>query len=399
MTLVSVKVSDVSLQVPVFVQGERDGRGWLSTLLSAALDPPRRRFRMLLSDISFEAREGDRIAILGRNGAGKSTLLRVLNGVFLPTAGKVQVEGSCQALLNISLGFNNDATLKENIFLRGSAMGMPTSGLGELQAPILEFAGLAHKANHRFKTLSAGQRMRLGFAISTAFQHDIMLLDEWIGTGDSEFIAKAKERMADRVGGSKIVIVASHSIGLLKDVCNKGLVLEGGRLVYFGDVASAVREYHKIMLSPPPDETVYRAPVTSLVVPAGAEQVTFGCLETLELRDEELHLSGWAVTSGSTMPTWLAVDALGERRTTDKFERRNRPDVMRHFDLRDGTVGFRMVIPVPGLRALSDLGSGFGVYGGNSEEQMAGPFHMGDATLRLLPVDPLLSRQDSEAVG
>lgn len=381
---IGVKVSDVSLQVPVFVQGDRKGHGWLSTLLNAALDPPKRRFRMLLSGISFEANEGDRIAVLGRNGAGKSTLLRVVNGVFLPTQGQVERQGSCQALLNIALGFNNDATLKENIFLRGTAIGMPTSVLGGLQEQILEFAGLQQKANHRFKTLSAGQRMRLGFAISTAVQHDIMLLDEWIGTGDAEFIAKAKERMVDRVDGSKVVILASHNLGLLKDVCNKALVLEGGCLVYFGDMATATREYHKIMLSPPPVEDVYRTPVPNQVVDDAPAEITFGCVETLELRDEELIISGWAVSSGSEMPTLLAIDALGQRRATDTFERRNRPDVMRHYDLPHATLGFRMTTAVPGLHSLSQLGGSFGVFGGNSRDQLAGPFHMGDATLRLV---------------
>lgn len=381
---IGVKVEDVSLQVPVFVQGNRQRNSWLSTLLSAALDPPKRRYRMLLSGISFDASEGDRIAVLGRNGAGKSTLLRVVNGVFLPTQGRIELQGSCQSLLNIALGFNNDATLKENIFLRGTAMGIPAAILGGLQEQILEFAGLHQKANHRFKTLSAGQRMRLGFSIATAVQHDIMLLDEWIGTGDAEFITKAKERMVDRVDGSKVVIFASHSLGLLKDVCNKGLVIEGGSVVYFGDVPTAIREYHKVMLLPPPLEEVYRKPVPNQIVEAEAEEVTFGCVETLELSDEQLLVTGWAVSAGGKMPELLAVEALGERRTTDTFERRIRPDVMRHYTLPHATVGFRMTMPVAGLHSLSQLGSEFAVYGGNSPEQLAGPFHMGDATLRLI---------------
>ena len=215
----------------MYVQPERAVRGWSGLLLGAAFDAPRRRFARILSDISFEANEGDRIAILGRNGAGKSTLLRVLNGVYTPTAGNVHVSGSCQALLNISLGFNGEATVRENIFLRGTAMEIPAARLREHMDAILDFAGLRHKSTHRLRTLSSGQRVRLGFAISTAFQHDIMLMDEWLGAGDSSFVEKASDRMADRVGGSKIVMLASHSVGLLRDICNKGLLLEAGRLV------------------------------------------------------------------------------------------------------------------------------------------------------------------------
>ena len=115
-------------------------------------------------------------------------------------------------------------------------MGLDSRFLaGEVQ-PILEFAGLQEKANHRLHTLSSGQRLRLGFAISTSVQHDIMLMDEWVGAGDAEFMARAKERMRSRVGGARILVLASHSIGLLRNICNKGIVLEKGRLVHQGDI-------------------------------------------------------------------------------------------------------------------------------------------------------------------
>lgn len=241
-----IKAHEVSLDVPLFLQGERSSKTWFSTLVRAAFDPPKREFRTLLSNISLSLVEGDRLALLGRNGAGKSTLLRVLNGVFQPSRGRVELIGSCQALLNTSLGFNNEATVKENIFLRATAMGLNSSMLGNLVEPVLEFAGLEEKANHRLKTLSAGQRMRLGFSISTEVQHDIMLLDEWIGTGDAQFLTKAKDRMQSRLHGSQIVVLASHNFGLLKDVCNKGAVLEKGELVYSGDLASALAEYERL---------------------------------------------------------------------------------------------------------------------------------------------------------
>lgn len=208
-----IKLDRVKLTVPLYVQRERRARNWRAMLLGAALDPPKRVDVELLSDIDFEANEGDRIAVLGRNGAGKSTLLRVINGVYQPTAGRVSVNGSCQALLNMSLGFNAEATVRENIFLRGTAMRLKASSLRDHVEPILHFAGLQEKSSHRLRTLSAGQKMRLGFAISTSVQHDIMLMDEWVGAGDSDFMAKAKARMQSRVGGSKIVILASHSVG------------------------------------------------------------------------------------------------------------------------------------------------------------------------------------------
>ncbi|GGA66710.1 polysaccharide/polyol phosphate ABC transporter ATP-binding protein [Arenimonas soli] len=237
----------ITLDLPLFLQEDRGGRSWLSSLFSAAFDPPRREFRRVLDDISFEANEGDRIGIVGRNGAGKSTLLRVLTGAYCPTSGWMDEVGSKQALLNISLGFNGEATVRENIYLRGMAMGLRTAQLNDLVEPVLDFAELADKSNHRLRTLSSGQRMRLGFAIATAVQHDIMVMDEWIGAGDAGFIQKARDRMRSRVNGAKIVILASHNFGLMKDVCNKGLLLDQGRLVQAGPIKETLKAYEDLL--------------------------------------------------------------------------------------------------------------------------------------------------------
>src|SRR5688500_13036202 len=118
-----IRARGLSLDVPIFLQREREGSSWASMLLGAAFDPPTRSVTRLLDGIDLDLREGDRLAILGRNGAGKSTLLRVLNRVYLPTSGSLEIQGSCQALLNMSLGFSGEATVRENIFLRGIAMG------------------------------------------------------------------------------------------------------------------------------------------------------------------------------------------------------------------------------------------------------------------------------------
>lgn len=219
-----------------------------SVLLRAAFSPPKRELRRVLDHISFEARPGDRIGIVGRNGAGKSTLLRVLIGAYQPTQGEVEARGSRQALLNIALGFAPDATLAENIVLRGIAMGLrPSQVTGALIDDILEFAELTEKAGHRLKTLSSGQRMRLGFALATAVQHEILIMDEWIGTGDAGFIEKATRRLTSRVDNAKIVVLASHSAQLLRRVCNRALLVEGGRLVGDGDVEVILQQYWELL--------------------------------------------------------------------------------------------------------------------------------------------------------
>jgi lipopolysaccharide transport system ATP-binding protein len=364
-TRVSIRLDRLALEVPIYLQRERESRSWLGVMLGAAFDPPRRELRTLLRDIAFEAKEGDRIALLGLNGAGKSTLLRVLNGVYAPSSGNIEVCGSRQALLNISLGFNNEATVRENIFLRGNAMGMKSALIRELIEPILEFAGLQEKASHRLRTLSSGQRMRLGFAISTAVQHDIMLMDEWVGAGDAEFMAKAKERMQSRVAGSKIVVLASHSLGLLSDVCNRGLVLDGGRLVFDGPIDAGLKAYHDVVVR-----------VQAEKGGAAEHLQTTGTVESVALEAGVLMIKGWALQGFIAMPPILAIDIGQDRHLIENFARCPRPDVQRHFGLHDPICGFEASLRVPGLESLAQLGGLPAVYGGAQVSRLDGPLRI-----------------------
>lgn len=364
-----IKLDRVKLTVPLYVQRERRARNWRAMLLGAALDPPKRVDVELLSDIDFEANEGDRIAVLGRNGAGKSTLLRVINGVYQPTAGRVSVNGSCQALLNMSLGFNAEATVRENIFLRGTAMRLKASSLRDHVEPILHFAGLQEKSSHRLRTLSAGQKMRLGFAISTSVQHDIMLMDEWVGAGDSDFMAKAKARMQSRVGGSKIVILASHSVGLLRDICNKGIVLEQGRIIHAGDIASSLQRYHALMAS-------IRGQDDNAIE---TDQHVYGCAETILLDEDIIRIRGWMTSADGGAPQGLALEIGDIRYSAKELVHVERQDVMRHFGLSDTRCGFMASFPVPdSMDSLRGLEGRLRVLGGATPETA-------NAALRLAP--------------
>ena len=371
----------VSLDVPVFLQRERPATGWAGMILGAAFDPPQRRLARLLDKVDLDIREGDRVAILGRNGAGKSTLLRVLNRVYQPTGGSVHVQGSCQALLNMSLGFNGEATVRENIFLRGVAMGLRSAFLREHLDDILEFAGLEHKAGHRLRTLSSGQRLRLGFAISTSVQHDIMLMDEWVGTGDANFMARAKSRMQDRVDGSSIVVLASHSIGLLRDVCNKGVVLERGRNVFAGDIASALGAYNQLLsrvraTGEPGDATDGSA--------AGGGAHVFGAVEDIRLLESgRFLLRGWMVDDEGAIPSGLMVEVNGYRHAARIDRRIERPDVQRHFGLVDAACGFEAEVRIPEVAGLSGL-AGSRVLGGGAGVDADAPLRLAPTVQQLL---------------
>lgn len=244
-----LRAREVGLDLPIYSQEQRTVKASLSVLLQAAFQPPKRLMRPTLRGISFDLEAGDRLAVLGRNGAGKSTLLRVLVGAYPPTTGRIEISGRRQALLNLSLGFSQEATVVENILLRGIAMGLRAKQAHAIVDEVLEFAELREKAGDRLRTLSSGQRMRLGFALATAVQHEILIMDEWIGTGDAGFVKKAQERIRSRVDSAQIVVLASHNFKLMEKVCNKAILLEGGKIHRVGSVKEVLAEFQQLLRS------------------------------------------------------------------------------------------------------------------------------------------------------
>ena len=371
----SIVVKGASLSVPIYLQPERHARGWGSVMLGAVFDPPRRRFARLLDDLNFEVKAGERLAILGRNGAGKSTLLRLLNGVYSPTTGVVDIGGSRSAMLNISLGFIPEATVRENIFLRGTAMGLGTGYVRDQIVPILEFADLLEKANHRLHTLSTGQKMRLGFAISTCVQHDVILMDEWVGSGDDNFMVKAKDRLLGQMRGETIVVLASHSAGLLRAMCTKAIVLEQGRIIHAGNIVAGLKFYHE-HLARLRERAVQGLPGSV----DGTGQSIYGCVENTTLEMGVLHLTGWLASTDGPPPKHLVIEVDGARFAMSKIERYNRPDVVEHLGLSQDLCGFRASFVVPKLNSLDVLGRvGLQVFGGISAELAHAPLRLAPA--------------------
>src|SRR5690606_10921622 len=270
-----------------------------------------------------------------------------------------------------------------NVFLRGVAMGLHSSFLRQEMDSILEFAGLREKVNHRLRTLSSGQRLRLGFAISTSVQHDIILMDEWLGTGDANFMARAKERMRNRVSGSRIVVLASHSVGLLRDICNKGIVLERGRLVHAGPIGDALRYYHELMTRlRMGQEAIEEEPQE----PGAAHG--FGAVEEIRIEQPgRFFLKGWMVDGQGGLPSALVVEWQGHRFVADVRERVHRRDVLQHFGLADGTCGFLATVEIAGAGSLMELG-GVRVFGGHSAEQASGALRMAGPVLASLQALP-----------
>ncbi len=193
-----------------------------------------------LSNISVELKDGDRVGIIGPNGAGKTTLLKVMAGILPPTEGRVRIEGRISSLLSIYLGVNGELSGADNIFARARIMGHSNKEIAARFDEIAAFSELGGYLDLPVKTYSAGMSLRLMFAIATAFEPEILVLDEWLSAGDIEFRKKAGERLKNLIQKTRILVFASHSVPMLKQVCNKGIVLNRGSLAYFGPTDEAL---------------------------------------------------------------------------------------------------------------------------------------------------------------
>jgi lipopolysaccharide transport system ATP-binding protein len=187
-----------------------------------------------LEGISFSLEDGDRLGLVGHNGAGKSTLLKVLAGVYEPTRGRVEVNGELTSMLDIGGGLDWDGTGVDNIKILSRFRGLRSAQIDAQMDAIIEFSELGAYADLPMKTYSAGMVARLLFTLATSFGADILIMDEWLGAGDAAFLQKATDRMNELVGRAKVMVLASHSFGLIEATCNKVLVLDKGRIRYFG---------------------------------------------------------------------------------------------------------------------------------------------------------------------
>jgi lipopolysaccharide transport system ATP-binding protein len=199
-----------------------------------------------LKNINVQIVSGERVGLLGHNGAGKSTFLKTVAGLYPISSGELLVEGQVRSLFDLSLGFEPDATGRENILYRGLLLGLSPKFMREKIDEIVAFADLGEFIDYPIKTYSAGMQVRLAFAISTTVGGDILLLDEVIGAGDANFMAKAKVRITSLIEKAEILVLASHDFGALQSICTRGLVFHHGELLYDGEISNAIAEYKKI---------------------------------------------------------------------------------------------------------------------------------------------------------
>lgn len=234
--MASITLENVSVDFPIYGAGSRSVKMRLLRTKIGSQVSHERRDRIIvhaLRDVSLSFRKGDRIGFVGSNGAGKSTLLRTIAGIYEPFRGAIEIRGRVNTLFDINVGIETEATGFENITLRGLACGMTRREIDLRAGEIAEFTELGEYLNFPIYTYSTGMRARLAFAISTTIKPEILLMDEWIGTGDKSFIEKARARMFEVAQQAGILVLASHNKELMRRICNKIVVLNAGRVESF----------------------------------------------------------------------------------------------------------------------------------------------------------------------
>ena len=226
-----VEIRDLTIRFPVYGADSRSFKRRITGVVGGSLGRASRTSPALvqaLHKINLTLEPGDRLGLIGHNGAGKTTLLRTIAGAYAPDEGSIMTEGKIASLLEPMLGMDVFVTGLENIRLRGLLMGLTNREIRDRTEEIAEFTGLGPFLGLPLKTYSAGMIGRLAFAVSTAVDADILLMDEWLGAGDANFRQQAHDRLMDLFASSKIVVLASHDMSLLRDLCNKFMVLKGG---------------------------------------------------------------------------------------------------------------------------------------------------------------------------
>lgn len=201
--------------------------------------PATRQQTVALAGVSFDILSGQSTAVLGHNGSGKSTLLKLMAGTLIPTAGTVTTQGRIAPLLELGAGFHGDLTGRENVMLNGAILGVPRRKLASHMDGIVEFAGLQREFDLPLRTYSSGMAARLGFAVAVSVDADILLVDELLAVGDTQFRQRAEERMTLMRDEGRTIILVTHSLDQARRFCQRAIVLTGGRVCFDGSSSDA----------------------------------------------------------------------------------------------------------------------------------------------------------------
>ncbi len=249
-----IEAENISKYYRLGVLGSRslkeDLKHWWAGNLKKSLeptDPESKRDIWALRDINFFVQQGEVLGLIGKNGAGKSTLLKIISRITLPTTGRISGNGRIASLLEVGTGFHGELTGRENIYLNGNIMGMKKKEIDRKFDEIIEFSGVSRFLDTPVKRYSSGMYVRLAFSVAAHLDPEILVIDEVLAVGDAEFQQKSmtKIKSISREEGKTILFV-SHNIQTIRNVCNRALVLDMGKIVALGDTESVLASYAKL---------------------------------------------------------------------------------------------------------------------------------------------------------
>jgi ABC-type polysaccharide/polyol phosphate transport system ATPase subunit len=240
----SISVDDLSIRFRLYHDRSPSLKDYVSGLFRPAKPNAYSDF-WAVNRVSFKVVAGERVGIVGHNGAGKSTLLKALCRIYEPSSGAIEVKGRVAPLLEIGAGFHPEFAGRENIYLNGSILGYSKSQLREIEQEIIDFAELEEFIDTPVKYYSTGMYLRLAFALATAVQPEILILDEMFAGGDAGFVQKATARMQKVIERANILVAVSHDLDLLEKLCTRVLWMDHGRLKEDGPADEVLAHYRE----------------------------------------------------------------------------------------------------------------------------------------------------------
>ena len=200
--------------------------------------------KLAVNNVSFTVKRGESVALFGKNGAGKSTILKMITGVTFPTTGEIKVEGRVSALLELTSGFDQEFSGRENIYLKGHILGLKDSEISALEEEIIEFSELEEYIDQPVRTYSSGMKSRLGFAINVNIKPEILIVDEALSVGDADFKNKCKEKVNEIINNENVTLLfVTHQKSVAEEFCKRGIVLKKGKLKFDGEIHEAIEKY------------------------------------------------------------------------------------------------------------------------------------------------------------
>jgi len=197
--------------------------------------------------VSFQVKHGETFGVIGPNGCGKSTLLKVLAGVLYPDSGRVKINGKIAPFLELGVGFQPELSARDNVYLYGAIMGLTRKDVDQRYDEIMDFSELKRFENMKLRNFSSGMYVRLAFATAIQTDPDIMLVDEVLSVGDESFQKKCGKKIDDIRRAGKTILLVSHALGTVKQLCSRCLLMNQGRMVLVGDTDSVLAEYERMM--------------------------------------------------------------------------------------------------------------------------------------------------------